>query len=43
MTGGAAEIHQPAFGQQENLVAIRESIFIDLRFDVGALHSRWRN
>ena len=37
MTGGATEIHQPAFGQHENLVAIGEGVFVHLRFDVGAL------
>jgi hypothetical protein len=39
VTCGAAEVYQPTFGQQENLVAIREGVFIYLRFDVGALDS----
>ena len=37
MAGGAAEIHEAAFGEQENLVAVRESVFVDLRLDVRAL------
>src|SRR5437763_16283204 len=39
MTGGAAKIHQPAFGKQKDLVAIGEPVFIDLRLDVDALHA----
>ena len=38
MTGGASEINQPAFGQKKDFVPIRKSVFIDLRFDIGALH-----
>src|SRR5204862_7445240 len=39
MAGGAAKIHQPAFGKQKGLVAIGERVFIDLRLDVDALHA----
>ena len=39
MARRATEIYQPAFGEQENLVPIREGILIDLRFDVGFLHA----
>src|SRR5437667_8875156 len=38
-TGGTAKVYQTTFGQQEDLVAIREGVFIYLRFDVGALDS----
>ena len=39
MAGGAAKIHEPAFGEQKNLVAIGKRVFIDLRLDVDALHA----
>ena len=35
----ASEVDQPTFGQHENLVTIGEAVFVDLRFDVGALHA----
>ena len=38
MAGGAAEIHEPAFGEQKNFVAVGERVFIYLRLDVGSLH-----
>ena len=37
VAGGAAEIHEPAFRQHENLVAVGEGVFVDLRFDVRPL------
>ena len=37
MTGGATEIHEAAFGEHENLVAVGEGVLVDLRLDVGAL------
>src|SRR5437762_5238098 len=39
MAGGAAKVHQSALGEQKNLVAIGERVFIDLRLDVDALHA----
>src|SRR5260370_20070163 len=37
VTCGTAKVYQTSFGQEEDLVAIREGVFIYLRFDVGAL------
>src|SRR5260370_12390824 len=34
------ELHEPAFGEQENFVAVGECIFIYLRLDAGFLHAR---
>ena len=39
MTGGAAQVYQSAFCEQENFVSIRERVLVDLRFDVGPLHA----
>ena len=39
VAGGAAEIHQASFGQQEDAVAVRESVHIHLRLDVGPFHA----
>jgi len=39
MTRRVAEVHQPALGEQENFVAVRERVLIDLRFDIGPLHA----
>ena len=36
VTRGAAQVHQAAFGQQIEAVAIREGVLIHLRLDVGA-------
>src|SRR6266404_2533725 len=38
MAGGAAEVHEPSFGQQEYFVAVRKGVLIYLRLDVRALH-----
>ena len=37
VTGGAAKINQPAFGQQDDALAVRENNVIDLRLDVFPL------
>ncbi len=37
MSCGASEVHQTSLGQNENFVSIGESVFVDLRLDVGAL------
>src|SRR5213082_395951 len=42
VTCGTAEVYQTTFGQEEDLMTIRETVFIYLRFDVGALHSLGR-
>src|SRR5439155_22059960 len=42
MTGGAAEVYQPTFSQEEDFMAIGETILIYLRFNVGALDSLGR-
>jgi hypothetical protein len=34
VTGGAAEIHQAAFGEQDDALAVGEDEVIDLRLDV---------
>ena len=34
MAGGTAEIHEAAFGQQDDALAIRENDVVDLRLDV---------
>src|ERR1700730_10136686 len=39
MAGGAPEIHETAFGQQEDFVAVRKSVLIYLRLDVRALYA----
>src|SRR6187399_932508 len=39
VTCGTGKVYQTTFGQQEDLVAIREGVLIYLRFDVGALDS----
>src|SRR5258708_19690407 len=39
VTCGTAKVYQTTFGQEEDLVAIREGVFIYLRFDVGPLNS----
>src|SRR6478752_4131297 len=39
VTCGTAKVYQTTFGQQEDLITIRETVFIYLRFDVGALDS----
>src|SRR2546421_6286095 len=37
MSGGAAEIHQSAFSEQENFVTVRERVLIDALLDVRSL------
>ena len=39
MAGGATEVHEAAFGEQENVVPVREGVFVHLRLDVEALHA----
>ena len=39
MTGGASEVYQPSFREQENFVTIRKCVLVHLRFDVGFLHA----
>src|SRR5947209_7996800 len=39
VSGGATEIDEAAFGEQEYLVAIGERVLVHLRLDVGALHA----
>src|SRR6266513_2851699 len=39
VTSSAAKVYQTTFRQKEDLVAVRETVFIYLRFDVGALDS----
>ena len=39
MAGGAAEIHEAAFGEQINRAAVRQHVFVVLRFHVDALHA----
>src|SRR6476660_6439626 len=39
VTCGTAKVYQTTFGQQEDLMTIRETVFVYLRFDVGALDS----
>src|SRR5215471_1544486 len=39
MTGGAAEVYQPPFGEKENLVTIGERVLVHLRFDVCFLYA----
>src|SRR5438270_12231804 len=34
---GTAKVYQTSFGQEEDLMTIRETVFIYLRFDIGAL------
>jgi hypothetical protein len=34
MTGPAPEVHQPAFGEQDDPLAVREDHVVDLRLDV---------
>jgi len=38
MAGGAAEVHEPAFGKQKYFVAVGKGVLIYLRLDVRALH-----
>ncbi len=40
VAGGAAEVHEAAFGEHEDAVASREGVLIHLRLDVEALHVR---
>src|SRR5690606_25007385 len=40
MAGGAAEVHEPAFGEHVNAVTARERVFINLWLDVGADDTR---
>jgi hypothetical protein len=40
VAGGAAEVHEAAFGQHEDAVAGREGVLVHLRLDVEALHVR---
>ena len=35
MAGGAAQVHQAAFGQNEDAVAVGEGVHVHLRLDVG--------
>src|ERR1051325_9333158 len=37
MTGSATEVHETAFGEHENRVAVREHVFVVLRLDVDLL------
>src|SRR6476660_4852798 len=39
MTRGATEIDQTPFGEHKNFAAVRESVLVDLWFDVGSLHA----
>ncbi len=39
VAGGATEVHQAAFGQHEDAVAVGEGVHVDLRLDVRALHA----
>src|SRR3954463_12946518 len=39
MAGGASKVHQPAFRQHENLMAVLEGVLVDLRLDVRPLHT----
>ena len=39
VTCGATQIHETAFRQHENLVPVRETVFVDLGLDVDALHA----
>ena len=39
MAGGATQIDQATFGQEENRIAGRESVFIDLRLDIRMFDS----
>src|SRR5215213_7158459 len=39
MAGGATEVHEAAFGEHEDFVAVIEGVLVDLRFDVGPLHA----
>lgn len=40
MAGRATQVHQAAFCQQEDGIAGRECVLVDLRFDVGVLDVR---
>jgi hypothetical protein len=37
VAGGAAQVHQAAFGQQDDALAVREDDVVDLRLDVFPL------
>src|ERR1700730_13955328 len=39
MSGGAAQVHQPAFGQQEDVVTAGELVHVHLRLDIGFLNA----
>lgn len=39
VAGGAAEVDEAAFGQQEHGVAVGHQVFVDLRLDVDHLHA----
>ena len=39
MTHRATEVHESAFGEKENFVAVGECIFIYLRLDARFLHA----
>ena len=39
MSRGAAEIHQPTLGQQDEASAVRERVFVDLRLDLLLLNT----
>src|SRR5690554_2508053 len=43
MSGGTAQVDQPAFGKQENGVTGRERVFVDLRLDGKVLDTRKSN
>ena len=39
VTSRATQVYQTAFRQHENLVPVRETVFVDLGLDVDALHA----
>jgi hypothetical protein len=39
VTGGATEVYEATFGQQENFVPVGERVLVHLRFDVRFLHA----
>src|SRR6185437_3782083 len=40
VAGGAAQVDQAAFGQQEDRIAVGEDVLVHLRLDVDVLHAR---
>src|SRR5438270_12318973 len=39
MASGTTKVNETAFGEHEDLVAVFEGVLVDLRFDVGPLHT----